>query len=88
MPFNEQLHAELTAQGYTYIHHEAECIDDGDGESGPMPRFTPAYDEYVGATEYVYVCDDGLTHREARNLKLEKWFEQQGYLMGPRKGLF
>lgn len=43
---NPDIHAHMIALGYNHTHHDCEAGDNGGCESGPMPWFEPAYDEY------------------------------------------
>lgn len=49
--YNPTLHAELTAKGYTYEHHE----DRGNGESGPMISVWAPCDTYE-RDGHVFFC--------------------------------
>ena len=71
------IHEELTAAGYTHVHYAEVRVDIGCGETGPMVRHCPAYDEYTSDTETVYAEGGVIVHREARDLALEAWMMEQ-----------
>lgn len=72
------LHDHLLLLGYRRTRHPAECGDDGDGETGPMPWGHPAYDEYEGPDEFVLATETGVLDREARDQQFEQWLAGHG----------
>jgi len=75
--FNPDIHAQLIDLGYAYEAIPA-YFDDGDSENGPGPYGSPPYDEYTGPDEYICIDEKGhVVWREARDLELEAWFDEQ-----------
>lgn len=65
-------HEFLIELGYSHSRIPEECYDSGDGESGPMISYQPAYDEYELDNETVYLYDDGKAGRDV-------WCQVSGY---------
>lgn len=59
MAYNEGIHHHLLDLGYTYTHHEADWWEEGSGESGPIIRGGPAWEEYSNDEEQIIVNGDG-----------------------------
>lgn len=58
-------HDDLVDEGaYIHTRHPEQCGDNGDGESGPMPWYEPAWDEYNGDSHTLYFCGGVLVHVE------------------------
>jgi hypothetical protein len=55
-------HYHLIELGFEHVHVEAHIEDRGDGESGPMIDYDPAFDEYTCGDEYLVIDEDGIVH--------------------------
>lgn len=72
-----RIHDFLTDQGaYVHTHYDEEWEDNGDGESGPMVTYSPAYDEYAGETCYFIAQGGQLVDCFPRDIAQEAAFDK------------
>jgi hypothetical protein len=77
-PFNLNAHANMVAEGFMYVQHEADFEDDGDAESGPHLVGGPAWDEYVDKDmRFIFSNNGVLVHQENYDPEFEAFIDAQ-----------
>ena len=81
--FNLEVHAHLIELGYTFAFREADFEDVGNGETGPILKGGPAYNEYASDEDYIFIDHKGhFAHYEKRDLAWENWIDEQYGVQG------